>query len=114
MEEGDFDLYVLEQVWPNNFCCTNDRVECNLIEINSTSSTHLTLSGLWPEFQTSRTIWYQNYQWPQYCSDFAKCAFEFDLDEKVNIYFLIIQKVPLLISFLFYSFVQLIHIFWIY
>jgi len=79
---GEFDMYVFALTWAPEFCCENpDSKECgrngNLEDTgkshhepptpapNFWGATHLTLHGLWPQYNYSR----DGHYWPQYCSD---------------------------------------------
>jgi len=84
---GDFDVYIFAQTWAPEYCCENPGSrECNanFAAVNGNEkgrskatvhkhatpvpdfwgATHLTLHGLWPQYNYSR----DGHYWPQFCT----------------------------------------------
>jgi len=81
---GDFDVYIFAQTWAPEYCCENPNSrECNAQFAamkgkpktdahwrhptpvpDFWGATHLTLHGLWPQYNYSR----DGHYWPQFCT----------------------------------------------
>lgn len=67
-----FSVYLLALTWGPNFCLAHpDKEECHQL-VGSFAADHLTLHGLWPQFNDAESR-QQGCTYPAFCGDFCAC-----------------------------------------
>ena len=78
-KRADYALYLLALSWAPNFCCSNEhksKEQCKTLD-GSFAANHLTIHGLWPNYNDKQTAEHHQdgdrLNWPQFCAPYDTC-----------------------------------------